>query len=249
MCRRNWKWSFVLAILMAATAQAHQTEELGVQYARDLTRVVNQVEQEHVERITQRQLQELEKKLDELLKEMRQLRRELNRPSRQIKAETTRRDAEVDVDLNVSRSETPETPEVNPRYLQYSVRIIEKYDENGDGVLVSDEWTKMSRDCSAADTNHDRHISAPELALFYQQPRSQRVESSHEKQPNVEPDPRYLKYSVAYLKKYDENADGVLTESEWSKMRVDYSEADTNHDGRITPTEMALLLMKRTGGS
>ena len=60
MCRRNWKWSFVLAILMAATAQAHQTEELGVQYARDLTRVVNQVEQEHVERITQRQLQELE---------------------------------------------------------------------------------------------------------------------------------------------------------------------------------------------
>jgi Skp family chaperone for outer membrane proteins len=309
MCRRNWICLFVLTVLMAATAQADQTEEPGVQYGRDLTRVVNEVEQQHVESMTQRQLRELEKKLDELLKEMRQLRRELNRPSRQIEVDPPQRDA------NARRSETPE---VERRYLIYSASVIKKYDENGDEVLVSDEWSRMSKDPSAADTNHDGRISAPELAMFYQQPRESSTKPSHEKQKEVDPrlvkyceavvkrydkngdgflasdewsdsqrdystadtdddgllspkemalhyyqqgvrvksspaarqpqaDPRYLKYSTGFIKKYDQNDDGVLTEDEWSKLLVDYSDADTNHDGKITPTEMALLLMKRSG--
>jgi TolA-binding protein len=245
MRRRNCICSFVLTVLLAATAQADQTEELGVQYARGLTRVVNEVEQQQVDRITQRQLRELEKKLDELLKEMRQLRRELNRPSRQIEAQPPQRERDARADADESRSGTPE---VDQRYLKYSGFVIKKYDENGDEVLVSNEWSKMSKDPSAADTNHDGRISALELALFYQQPRESSTQPSQEhaaRQPQA--DPRYLKYSTAYIKKYDDNGDGVLTENEWSKMPVDYSDADTNYDGKITPTEMALLLMKRSG--
>lgn len=237
--------SFVLTVLLAATTQADQTEEPGVQYARDLARVVNQVEQEHVERVTQRQLKELEKKLDVLLQEMQLLRRELNRPSRSIELDPPKRDAPVAERTLTTNTPRSEIPDEQRKFLKYSESIVKKYDENGDQVLVSDEWSRMSRDCSAADTNHDGRISAYELAQFYQQPRAKRDEASQGKQPQV--DPRYLKYSTGYIKKYDANDDGVLTKDEWSKMLVDYADADANHDGKITPTEMALLLMKRSG--
>jgi Ca2+-binding EF-hand superfamily protein len=37
----------------------------------------------------------------------------------------------------------------------------------------------------------------------------------------------------------DTNKDGVLTADEWTKMNKDYSAADTDKDGRITPLELA----------
>jgi Ca2+-binding EF-hand superfamily protein len=59
--------------------------------------------------------------------------------------------------------------------------------------------------------------------------------------------PKFIKHAVGLIKKYDTNQDGVLTEDEWSSMTNDYSAADTDQDGRITPTELAAALMG--GGS
>jgi hypothetical protein len=51
---------------------------------------------------------------------------------------------------------------------------------------------------------------------------------------------QYLKYAVGMIAKYDTNKDGVLKADEWTKMNKDYSTADTDQDGRITPAELAV---------
>jgi Ca2+-binding EF-hand superfamily protein len=56
---------------------------------------------------------------------------------------------------------------------------------------------------------------------------------------------KYIKYAVSFIRRYDTNKDGVLTEDEWSKMNTDYSAADTDQDGRITPVELAAAFMKK----
>jgi Ca2+-binding EF-hand superfamily protein len=56
---------------------------------------------------------------------------------------------------------------------------------------------------------------------------------------------KYVKYAVSFIRKYDSNKDGVLTQDEWSKMNTDYSSADTDKDGRITPVEMGAEFMKK----
>ena len=43
---------------------------------------------------------------------------------------------------------------------------------------------------------------------------------------------------------YDTNHDNVLNKSEWSNMKKDYSSADTDGDGRITPLELAEHMSK-----
>jgi hypothetical protein len=56
---------------------------------------------------------------------------------------------------------------------------------------------------------------------------------------------RYVKYAVGYIKRYDDDKNGVLTEQEWKKMSRDYSAADKDKDGKITPVELAEAMMKR----
>ena len=58
----------------------------------------------------------------------------------------------------------------------------------------------------------------------------------------TEVDSRYVKHAVSYIRQYDENKDGVLTEAEWKKMSKDYSGADKDSDGKITPQELAAAL-------
>jgi Ca2+-binding EF-hand superfamily protein len=58
-------------------------------------------------------------------------------------------------------------------------------------------------------------------------------------------DKRYVKYAVGLIKRYDQNNDGVLTKDEWMKMSNDYSAADKDGDGRITPTELAAEMAKQ----
>ena len=50
---------------------------------------------------------------------------------------------------------------------------------------------------------------------------------------------RYVEWAVKFMARYDTNKDGVLTEDEWTKMPKDYSAADADGDGRITPAELA----------
>ncbi len=58
--------------------------------------------------------------------------------------------------------------------------------------------------------------------------------------------PKYIKYAVSFIKRYDTNKDGVLTQDEWTKMNTDYSSADADKDGRITPTELGAAFVKKS---
>ena len=54
----------------------------------------------------------------------------------------------------------------------------------------------------------------------------------------------YVKYAVGVIKKYDSNNDGVLQADEWSKMNKDYSSADADNDGKLTPAELGAAFSK-----
>jgi len=56
---------------------------------------------------------------------------------------------------------------------------------------------------------------------------------------------KVVKYAVGFIKRYDTNNDGVLTQEEWTKMNTDYSSADADKDGRITPLELGAAFNKR----
>jgi hypothetical protein len=56
---------------------------------------------------------------------------------------------------------------------------------------------------------------------------------------------RYVRYAVGFIRKYDDNGDGVLVKEEWSKMSRDYSGADEDKDGKITPAELAKAMTQR----
>lgn len=57
--------------------------------------------------------------------------------------------------------------------------------------------------------------------------------------------PKYVKYAVGLIKRYDTNKDGVLTKEEWTSMTKDYSSGDADKDGRLTPVELGAALMQR----
>lgn len=57
-------------------------------------------------------------------------------------------------------------PAPSKAYLSYAVRVIAKYDSNGDNKLVIDEWKAMSKNPSAADTSGDGAITPTEYARW-----------------------------------------------------------------------------------
>jgi hypothetical protein len=59
-----------------------------------------------------------------------------------------------------------ETGAIDPRYLAYYTKLLQKYDSNADGSLTVDEWIAMSKDPAAADTDQDGKITAVELAKW-----------------------------------------------------------------------------------
>jgi Ca2+-binding EF-hand superfamily protein len=58
-------------------------------------------------------------------------------------------------------------------------------------------------------------------------------------------------YAEGMFRMYDENKDGTLQKSEWSRMRTDHSAADKNGDGLITKDELTerLVSLSRSSGS
>ncbi|MCA9142370.1 MAG: EF-hand domain-containing protein [Planctomycetaceae bacterium] len=57
-------------------------------------------------------------------------------------------------------------PNLDPKYVAYYQKLLAKYDTNGDGALVADEWKSMSKDPSAADTDGDGRIVVNELTIW-----------------------------------------------------------------------------------
>jgi Ca2+-binding EF-hand superfamily protein len=141
-----------------------------------------------------------------------------------------------------------------------------QFDLNGDGIITAEECllaveggavqgmpsagavaTREARNGDgAAGRSHGRtsargEASAPEAAGG-----SARAAAAPRSQSGGDAiSDRYVKYAVDMIKKYDTNGDGVLTEDEWSKMNRDYSFADTDGDGRITPHELAAAFNQR----
>lgn len=72
------------------------------------------------------------------------------------------------------------------------------------------------------------------LALFLREKKQQTASRTS--------DSRVLTYYRALIRKYDENGDGSLTENEWVNMRENPTQADINHDGKVTAEELAARL-------
>ncbi|HUG71213.1 MAG TPA: hypothetical protein VMM76_25915 [Pirellulaceae bacterium] len=60
---------------------------------------------------------------------------------------------------------------LDPRYLSYYTKLLQKYDSNSDGSLTEDEWSKMSRNPAAADTDQDGKITVIEYAKWSMPPK------------------------------------------------------------------------------
>ena len=57
---------------------------------------------------------------------------------------------------------------VDDRYLSYAQRIVDRYDKNGDSVLVTSEYEKMLMTPKPADFNRDNRITVDEYARYLQ---------------------------------------------------------------------------------
>ncbi len=56
--------------------------------------------------------------------------------------------------------------DIDPRYLAYYQKLLQKYDRNSDGSLTKDEWSEMSKDPTSADANEDGKVTTGELAKW-----------------------------------------------------------------------------------
>lgn len=63
--------------------------------------------------------------------------------------------------------------------------------------------------------------------------------------PNYGIDINVLHYYEGFVRKYDTNGDGVLSQDEWKMLKEDPSAADVDDDDRITPAELARWHMKK----
>lgn len=58
----------------------------------------------------------------------------------------------------------------------------------------------------------------------------------------------FVRYATGLLRRYDKNADGVLTEDEWKPISGNPITADGDRDGQITLDELARWLSRRQEG-
>jgi len=110
-----------------------------------------------------------------------------------------------------------------------------------DEVLALSVFDSMEQ-AVASDPRHQRREASPQAAT--ESPEASDAPSVHGDVPM-----KVVKYAVAFIKRYDTNNDGVLIEDEWKKMNADYSSADVDKDGRITPRELGAAFARRDGGS
>jgi HEAT repeat protein len=61
--------------------------------------------------------------------------------------------------------------DVGSQYLRYFEKVLNKYDDNEDGVLTREEWSKMARDPALADQDKDGHITLEEYVRWVMQGR------------------------------------------------------------------------------
>jgi Ca2+-binding EF-hand superfamily protein len=90
-----------------------------------------------------------------------------------------------------------------------------KMDTDGDGYVTVREWTGDAADFDAADTDGDRVLSRHDRDLRRAQ------HQAHSR-----------------LEKYDKNADGFVSESEFPADAAEFRKRDHNRDGRLNVDEL-----------
>ena len=110
-----------------------------------------------------------------------------------------------------------------------------------DQVLALRVFDSMEQ-AVASDPSHQQKESSSQAAT--ESPEATNTAAVDEDVP-----PKVVKYAVGLIKRYDADNDGVLTENEWKEMNSDYSSADVDKDGRITPLELGAALNRRDGDS
>ncbi len=102
--------------------------------------------------------------------------------------------------------------------------IVAAYDTNGDGGLSAEEWGRMGTGTDFFDPNKDGRLTYGEFVRAWEI-------DGHTWHS-------LIRYARGYINRYDTNKDGVLTKDEWTKMARDYTFADFDQDGRLTPFEL-----------
>lgn len=161
----------------------------------------------------------------------------------------------------------PSTPEELDGARESSDGLMRKYDENRNGILERDEWTKISGSPANADTNRDGKISRTELINRLIVMRRGRSSSSNEERRDdrddrdrgrdrssssdsderrsyrfVTAEERIPKDARSWIADRDKNGDGQVAMHEyttsWSDSRVrEFTRYDANGDGIVTPEE------------
>lgn len=138
---------------------------------------------------------------------------------------------------------------------QNVVADFSQFDLNGDGVVTPNECLKAVD--RGAVRGAPTPLGSPETGFSGGESSSgpdprgagERGASPAERGPggdgNSDVSPAYVQYAVGVIKKYDNNRDGVLTSDEWKNMADDYSSADADEDGRLTPVELAKAYASR----
>ncbi|HTM45320.1 MAG TPA: hypothetical protein VL137_10220 [Polyangiaceae bacterium] len=132
--------------------------------------------------------------------------------------------------------------------------LIQRFDQNADGVLQLSELPAEKRDrMAAADSNKDGALSQDELKAFFEAHRGERggrgmghghfdpakFDSNHDGQLQVSELPPHMQ---KWLADADANKDGILNKEEMDANKKAmgaklFAQADTNRDGFLTADE------------
>lgn len=117
------------------------------------------------------------------------------------------------------------------------------YDKNRDGLLTVQEVM------SAKETGFVRGVTPPPKTSSSDSPKASsetpKKESEAPSSTASGADPRYVKYAVTLIGRYDKDKNGVLDLSEIKDTRSVKPEFDQNKDGKLTPQEIAIGLGKK----
>lgn len=134
--------------------------------------------------------------------------------------------------------------------------LIERYDKNGNSILEGDEWKDMRGNPEQADFNKDGRLTIDELKKRFGGDREERGsnsatpgrrggdDDSQERSTYrfVSALDRLPKDARSWVEKYDDNTDGQVAMSEFSRTWTDskvreFEQYDLNGDGIVTAAE------------
>jgi len=141
-------------------------------------------------------------------------------------------------DKDTSGDGQVEMAEYTDEWSDAMIQEFFRWDTNGDGSITSAEvryGVENGASSSVASSSSSRASTTPTDS-------SSSTPSSKSAAPAGKPDPKLVAYAERIISRNDANKDKVLTASEWNKMLMKPTKADTDRDGRITVDEYARYL-------